>query len=190
MPACIQSCALFSEHDRILLSFGSPALKKAFKLATILAPLLLAACASIQGPPPQPGETRAAIEARMGPPTNIYQLPEGPELEYAHGPYGQVTYMARFGADQRLISYEQVLDAAGFARVKIGISTRQDVLHLLGRPTETSYLALPKLSVWSYRYKESGVWDSMMHVHFDQAGIVRQMMNGPDPDKEERRFFW
>ena len=165
-------------------------MKKAFKLATILAPLLLAACASVQGPPPQPGETRAALEARMGPPTNIYQLPEGPELEYAHGPYGQVTYMARFGADQRLISYEQVLDAAGFARVKIGISTRQDVLHLLGRPTETSYLALPKLYVWSYRYKESGVWDSMMHVHFDQAGIVRQMMNGPDPDKEERRFFW
>lgn len=165
-------------------------MKKLLKFTTLLATLLLSACASIGGPPPQPGEARAAIEARMGPPTNIYQLPEGPELEYATGPYGQYTYMARFGPDQRLLSYEQVLDAPGFARVKIGVSTQQDVLHLLGRPTEKSYLALPKLYVWSYRYKESGVWDSMMHVHFDHGGIVRQMMNGPDPDKEERRFFW
>ena len=98
--------------------------------------------------------------------------------------------MARFGRDDKLISYEQVLDTPGFARIKVGVSTQQDVLHTLGRPTETSYLALPKLHVWSYRYKESGVWDSMMHVHFDHDGIVRMMMNGPDPAKEERRFFW
>jgi hypothetical protein len=30
----------------------------------------------------------------------------------------------------------------------------------------------------------------MMHVHFDQAGIVREMMAGPDPAYEEKpRFF-
>jgi hypothetical protein len=29
-----------------------------------------------------------------------------------------------------------------------------------------------------------------MHVHFDQQGIVRQMLNGPDPryDDRYRRF--
>jgi len=160
------------------------------KLATLALSASLAACAGLDGPPPQVGEQRAAVEARLGTPTNIYQLPEGPELEYATGPYGQKTWMVRFGPDQRLISYEQVLDTAGFARVRIGVSTQQDVLHLLGKPTEKSYLSLPKLTVWSYRYKESGAWDSMMHVHFDDAGIVRQMMNGPDPDREEKRFFW
>jgi len=168
-------------------------MKNMLKLATplLLALLaLLAGCASWNVPPPLPGESRAAVEARLGRPTNVYQLPTGTELEYATGPYGQATYMARFGPDEKLISYEQVLDAPGFARIKVGVSTQQDVLHILGRPAEKSYLSIPKLQVWSYRYKESGVWDSMMHVHFDQDGIVRMMLNGPDPDKEERRFFW
>lgn len=164
-------------------------MKNMLKLATPLLLALLAGCASWNVPPPLPGESRAAVEARLGRPTNVYQLPTGTELEYATGPYGQATYMARFGPDEKLISYEQVLDAPGFARIKVGVSTQQDVLHLLGRPAEKSYLSIPKLQVWSYRYKESGVWDSMMHVHFDQDGIVRMMLNGPDPDKEERRFF-
>ena len=164
-------------------------MKKLLKLATAVLLAVLAGCASWNVPPPQAGEPRAAVEARLGRPTAIYQLATGPELEYATGPYGQYTYMARFGPDDKLISYEQVLDTPGFARVKVGVSTQQDVLHLLGRPTEKSYLSIPKLVVWSYRYKESGVWDSMMHVHFDHDGIVRMMMNGPDPDKEERRSF-
>jgi len=159
-------------------------------LSTVALSATLTACAGLDGPPPQVGEARAAVEARLGQPTNIYQTPEGPELEYATGPYGQRTWMARFGHDQRLTSYEQVLDTPGFARVKIGISTEQDVLYLLGKPTEKSYLSLTRLHVWSYRYKESGVWDSMMHVHFDDSGIVRQMLNGPDPDREEKRMFW
>ncbi|MGK5081214.1 outer membrane protein assembly factor BamE domain-containing protein [Janthinobacterium sp. HLX7-2] len=165
-------------------------MKNLLKLAITIAIAALAGCAAWNTPPPQLGEARAAVEARLGRPTNVYQLSSGPELEYATGPYGQATYMARFGPDERLISYEQVLDTPGFARIKVGVSTQQDVLNTLGRPTEKSYLSLPKLHVWSYRYKESGVWDSMMHVHFDHDGIVRMMMNGPDPDKEERRFFW
>ena len=165
-------------------------MKTILKLATPVLLAMLAGCSSLGGPPPQPGEPRTAVEARLGRPTAIYQLPTGPELEYATGPYGQYTYMARFGPDDKLISYEQVLDTPGFARVKVGLSTQQDVLQLLGRPTEKSYLSIPKLVVWSYRYKESGAWDSMMHVHFDHDGIVRMMMNGPDPDKEERRSFW
>jgi hypothetical protein len=28
----------------------------------------------------------------------------------------------------------------------------------------------------------------MMHVHFDDAGIVRLMQNGPDPMYDDRRF--
>lgn len=158
------------------------------KFTTLAIAMMLTACASWRTPPPQPGDTRAAVEARLGQPTSVYQLSTGPELEYANGPWGQTTYMARFGPDDRLLSYEQVLDAPAFGRIKIGVSNQQDVLHLLGRPTEKSYLSLSKLHVWSYRYKESGAWDSMMHVHFDDAGIVRMMLNGPDPDKELKRF--
>ena len=99
------------------------------KLATAVLLAVLAGCASWNAPPPQAGEPRAAVEARLGRPSNIYQLDTGPELEYATGPYGQYTYMARFGPDDKLISYEQVLDTPGFARIKVGVSTQQDVLH-------------------------------------------------------------
>jgi outer membrane protein assembly factor BamE (lipoprotein component of BamABCDE complex) len=98
--------------------------------------------------------------------------------------------MARFGPDGGLQTYEQVLTDAKFATLPVGKATKNDVLMTVGRPAEQSYLALRDLQVWSYRYKQSGVWDSMMHVHFDRAGIVREMMAGPDPEKEERRGFF
>ncbi|MDB5909684.1 MAG: hypothetical protein JWP34_3798, partial [Massilia sp.] len=74
--------------------------------------------------------------------------------------------------------------------IKVGSATHEDVLHTIGHPAEKSYLPLRDFEVWSYRYKESGVWNSMMHVHFDRNGIVRMMQNGPDPMYEEKRFFW
>jgi hypothetical protein len=77
-----------------------------------------------------------------------------------------------------------------FATIKPGVATKEEVLHTVGRPAETVYLPLSKLEVWSYRYKQSGVWDSMMHVHFDQGGIVRMMQNGPDLMREEPFFYW
>lgn len=70
-----------------------------------------------------------------------------------------------------------------------GVASKTDVLHAIGRPAERSWLRLPDLEVWSYRYKENNVWNSMMHVHFDRAGVLKMMQNGPDPMLEEKRFF-
>jgi hypothetical protein len=52
------------------------------------------------------------------------------------------------------------------------------------------YLRLSDLEVWSYPYKEAGVWDSIMSVHFDRNGILQRMQNGPDPrrDPDSRMF--
>jgi hypothetical protein len=149
----------------------------------------LAGCAGLGGPPPAPGDTVDTVKLKLGQPTASYSA--GPEqlLEYAHGPMGQTTFMARIGADGRLVSFEQVLTGEKFATIKIGTATHDDVLRTIGRPAEKSYLPLRDLEVWSYRYKESGVWNSMMHVHFDRGGVVRMMQNGPDPMYEERRFF-
>ena len=154
---------------------------------SLLAALSLTACA---GAPPIPGQSQQEVLARLGKPTAIYRLPNETRLEYATGPFGQFTYIAHIGRDGILTSYEQVLTGEKFATIKIGSASKEDVLHTLGRPGETSYLALPKLEVWSYRYKESGVWDSMMHVHFDAKGIVQMMQNGPDREREERRSFF
>jgi hypothetical protein len=160
---------------------------KLAQIATLSVLLGLCACAGMGGTPPAPGETEQAVTARLGQPTSVYTVGEQRVLEYARGPMGQTTYMATFGPDGRLLQYEQVLTDAKFGTIKVNRSTRDEVLHTLGRPAEVSQLPLRELEVWSYRYKESGVWNSMMHVHFDRDGVVRQLMNGPDPMYEERR---
>lgn len=161
------------------------------KLANLAAAAVLAlsGCAAMQRPAPQPGDTREAVIGRLGQPTSVYESPAGTILEYATGPFGQYTFMARLGPDGRLQRYHQVLTGEQFATLAIGKATKQDVLHAVGRPAERSYLRLSDLEVWSYRYKESGVWNSMMHVHFDRGGKLAKMQNGPDPMFEEKRFF-
>jgi len=156
------------------------------KITTLAAALLLAACAT--RPAPLPGETADAVQAKLGTPTSIYVDPDGAarSLEYATGPMGQYTWMARLGPDGRLTAYEQVLTGETFATLKVDQATKEQVLRTIGRPAERSRVAMKNYEVWSYRYKEAGVWNSMMHVHFDEQGVVRQMMNGPDPMYEPR----
>ncbi|WP_229429739.1 outer membrane protein assembly factor BamE [Massilia sp. ZL223] len=157
------------------------------KIAISAAALALAGCTLPQAP--LPGEPLEAVRAKLGAPTAVYPMPDGQMLEYATGPFGQYTYMARIGQDGRLVSWEQVLTGEKFATIKIDRATKEDVLRTLGRPAEVSRVALRNYEVWSYRYKEAGVWDSLMHVHFDEQGVVRQMMNGPDPRFERDGKF-
>jgi hypothetical protein len=145
---------------------------------------LCSACSIFQTVTFDPGTPEAEVIAKLGSPTNRFQVGDEHLLEYAKGPWGQRTYMARFDANGKLISYEQVLTTQKFSTIKIGESTKADVLHTVGAPSETSFLPLPGLEVWSYPYKQDNVWNSMMHVHFDKAGIVQKMLNGPDPNFE------
>ena len=89
--------------------------------------------------------------------------------------------MGRINPNGKVVSFEQVLTTQKFASIKVGEATKMEVLRTIGAPSETSYLPLTDLEVWSYPYKESNVWNSFMHVHFDKSGIVRKMLNGPDP---------
>lgn len=164
-------------------------MQKLVKIVIFGTALALAGCVGMTRTAPVPGDTVADAQAKFGPPTAIYPTAQGQVLEYAGGPMGQYTWMANVGPDGRLVSFEQVLTGEKFATLKIGKSRKEDVLRTIGRPAETSFLSLPQLEVWSYRYKESGVWNSMMHIHFDRSGVLSMMQNGPDPMYEERRFF-
>jgi hypothetical protein len=155
--------------------------------ALALAALSLSACAPLFRQPPPAGAPLAAVTAALGQPDARYPEADGSQvLEYRGQPMGQFQHMARIGPDGRLVSYEQVLTSENFAKVKIDRWTKDDVLRHFGRPAETSRVGFHDYEVWSYRYKEAGVWNSMMHVHFDQQGIVRQMLNGPDPMYDDR----
>ena len=155
-------------------------MKNLLKLPLFLLVALLASCVSLNYSPPTIGMTEQALIAKSGTPTARHQ--DGPDslLEYS-SPWAQYTYMARIGADGRLKSWEQVLTTEKFATVKVGQTTKPQISRTFGKPAETTYLHLSKLEVWSYRYKEGGVRDSMMHVHFDNGGVVRMMQSGPDP---------
>lgn len=155
-------------------------MKRLAKTASILLSLAMTACAVLAPPTLSVGEPETQILAKLGRPTA--RIPDGNEhlLEYNRNPWGQAIYLARIGADGRLVSYEQVLTTEKFATIKPGISTKTEVLRTIGHPSETSYLSRQQLEVWTYPYKEQGVWNSLMHVHFDQTGVVRKMENGMD----------
>jgi hypothetical protein len=144
---------------------------------------LLTSCAGLIGPALAPGMPESEVVARLGQPTHVY--PEGVSrlLEYQHGPMGQTTDIARIGPDGRLQSFEQVLTLEKFAQIHPNVTRRDDVLRLVGAPSETGVYTLTGLEFWNYPYKESGTWDSMMTVYFDREGIVRRLENGPDPHR-------
>ncbi len=147
-------------------------------------PVLLAACA---GPPPAPGTPVAEVRQRLGRPTGSYPNGADTMLEYAYGPWGQYTWMARIGPDGRLISYEQVLTSEKFATVKAGKDDKDSILRTFGRPAQVTHYASVDGDVWLYRYKEQDVWNSMMSVEFNRSGVVQAMVNGPDEEREYRR---
>ncbi|MBW8900093.1 MAG: hypothetical protein JF619_18685 [Massilia sp.] len=156
-------------------------------LAAVAAALTLSACAPMLRQAPPVGAPLAEVTAKLGRPDAVYPDPGGGQvLEYRGQPMGQFQYMARIGPDGRLVSYDQVLTSENFAKVKVDQWTKDDILRHFGRPAEVTGVYFHNYEVWSYRYKEAGVWNSLMSVHFDQQGVVRQMLNGPDPMFDER----
>ncbi len=73
-----------------------------------------------------------------------------------------------------------MLTGEKFASVQVNKDRTEDVLRKVGGPYEKTYLSIPELDVWSYMYKENGVWDRVMHVHFDRNGTVKLMLNARD----------
>ncbi|HEX7686306.1 MAG TPA: hypothetical protein VF453_01310 [Burkholderiaceae bacterium] len=125
-------------------------------LAAVAALSVLCGCALRPYEPTRvhPGDTRAAVEATMGPPTAVYALADGRQrLEYNHQPAGLQTYMIDLGPDGRVASWEQVLDENHFATIAAGM-TEQDVLQRLGPPAERGRYAHPVESrTWTYRWQ-------------------------------------
>jgi hypothetical protein len=141
-------------HDGVFLAIKVVFMQKLAK-ATILGTLLfVGGCAAMNRTPPAVGDPLATVTAKFGPPTAVYPGPDGQVLEYATGPFGQYTYMARMGPDGRLASFEQVLTSEKFGTLKIGAATKDEVLRTLGRPAERSYLARMVVSLQGKRRLE------------------------------------
>jgi hypothetical protein len=180
--------------DAVLARFEEATMNKTMErpataaagLALILS---LSACAPLVHRTPAVGAPLAEVTAKLGKPDAVYPEPNGGQvLEYRGQPMGQFQHMARIGPDGRLLSYEQVLTSEHFARVGVSRWTRDDILRHFGRPFEVWRDRVTDDEVWSYRYKEKGVWNSLMNVHFNRRGIVRRMVNSGDPLLDERFY--
>ena len=134
-------------------------MKPLIRITTLALALSLAGCAGLIRQTPSIGDAEAIVQQKMGEPTAIYGAGNDRLFEYATGPMGQQTYMARIGPDGRLSTYEQVLTGEKFATIKVDAATKEDVLRTVGRPAEKSFVAMRDWEVWSYRYKEVGVWN-------------------------------
>jgi hypothetical protein len=153
---------------------------------------MLAGCA---GPPHQqvePGTDQSALVARLGPPKETYDLPNGGKrLMWPTQPMGSTTTAADIDASGKVLAVRQVLQDNEFYRAEVGKWTRNDVLVNFGRPFETSYFKRVQREVWSYRYMENNIDHLIYNFYFDDQGVLRQTQRQPDPkyDPSQRNRF-
>jgi outer membrane protein assembly factor BamE (lipoprotein component of BamABCDE complex) len=117
--------------------------------------------------------TEAEIRDQMGKPETERMFEDGSKrFEYPRGPQGTTTYMVDIDAHGKLVAVTQVLTAANFAKVRIGM-TEDEVGRLLGKPGDIAVYRLKPETVWSWKWQEGGPsGDAFFNVHFDASGVV------------------
>jgi hypothetical protein len=146
------------------------------------AALLLGACAGMHDIPP--GTPLADVQARYGTPTIACPAPDGTRhLVWSTQPMGQYAWATTVTPDDRVGPVEQILTDASFSQVKTGEWNREQLRCAFGPPAEISVVGLPgaRSLIWSYRYRQAGAWNSLMHFYLSDDGRVIRMHPGPDP---------
>lgn len=118
-------------------------------LAGALAALLSGCATSLEL---GPGATIAQVEAQLGRPKVVHDLPDGVrqyEFNYVRGPF---TYMVFTDASGKVTEYEQVLRVPNFRQIGPG-TTRQQVLLLIGHPSEVARGGRNVGETWTYRFQ-------------------------------------
>jgi hypothetical protein len=161
-----------------------------FRLAAtaICALLAVAGCASDRIGRLPAGTPSGEVSRQFGRPTEVRREPAGEVWEYAYGPAGVRTYMARFDKAGRLVEVQQVLDDAHFSQVTSGL-TPEDVRKLLGRPGRVIDLPASSEQVWTYHYLEGAARSMYFNVHFAaRTGLVHQTSRERDPAESADYF--
>lgn len=133
-------------------------------LISLLAPLLLSACAGLPD-----RATESELRQRLGTPAMSWEETDGRRLQaYPTGPMGFATWMARIGPDGRVEQLGNVLQPEHFARIQPGQSPAE-VLRILGPsvPHWTIYFEARDELVWEWRYCDDWSEPARFHVLFD-----------------------
>jgi hypothetical protein len=149
--------------------------------------LLLAACASYDGRGLQPGmANEGEVRRTMGEPALELRNPDGTrQMAYPKGPLGTQTYMAYIGRDGVLEAIRPVLNEDRFYQIHPG-QDRDEVLRLIGPPSETGEFPRLRQTAWDYRFQDTWGYLAIFSVMFDEQGrVVGKVTRRLD---RERRF--
>lgn len=151
--------------------------------------LWLGGCANIAATPP--GTPLSQVTARFGAPTLKCVDRQGRNrVVWSRQPLGQYAWGATVDAQGRVQGVEPILTDAHFQALKQGEWTADQVRCEFGPPAIIDTAGLPNVRqiVWSYRYKQDHVWNSLMYVFMGPDGRqVTKFHPGPDPmyDRED-----
>lgn len=155
------------------------------KLFALVAFFLLAGCAGYSGSGLKPGQaTSAEVEQTMGVPYERRAQPDGETwLYYPRQPFGRQVFVARIGADRRLIAIEQRLSDEVLAKILPG-ATQEAVRNLLGSPYSVARMPIQERDVWEwYAYRhENRMWPTRLYVQFSYDGKVREVYQLADEE--------
>jgi len=160
------------------------------KIAALLALAATAGCTTMASIPP--GTPLAEVESQYGRPNFSCPLPDGGQRAiWTQQPLGQYAWASDVGPDGRTNGVQAILTDAYFERLREGTWTAGQVQCAFGPPALVREVGLPSVRqvVWSYRYKQSGVWNSLMHVYMGRDGDrVTRFHPGPDPMYDDERW--
>jgi hypothetical protein len=142
-----------------------------------------AGCAQISSV--RPGTSLTTVEAQFGKPTTLCLAGDGAKRAiWSQQPMGHYAFATTVDTASQVGEFEQVLTDRSFDRLSEGVWTPERVQCEFGPPEKISGTGLPGevQVVWSYRYRQYGVWYSLMYVFFGTDGkVVTQFFAGPDP---------
>lgn len=139
------------------------------------------------------GAPLSEVQAKYGQANTVCPAPDGSQhMVWSTQPLGQYAWGTTVDAQGFTDRIVPVLTDQNFKKLASGSWTENDVICEFGQPAEISRVGLPKSShkVFSYRYRQSGAWNSLMHVYFDNyTGKVTRFHPGPDPIYDRERFW-
>lgn len=149
----------------------------------------LTGCANIASTPPN--TPLAAVQGQFGAPTLDCTDRDGQRrVVWSSQPLGQQAWGGTVDAQDKIAKLRPLLTDEHFKVLSTGTWTQDEVRCEFGPPAIIDSVGLPSVRqlVWSYRYKENHVWNSLMYVFFGHDGVhVTKFHPGPDP-LYERRF--
>lgn len=160
-------------------------------LVFVLSCLMLTGCADIaQTPPDTP---LARIETQFGAPTLQCTDRNGRQrVIWSQQPVGQYAWGGNLDTQGRVQAVVPILTDEHFEVLRQGTWTPEQVRCEFGPPAIIDTVGLPSVRqlVWSYRYRQDHVWNSLMYVYFGHDGShVTHFNPGPDPMYEHDRMF-